>query len=780
MYVNKDGVIWSAHLAWSDAIGGPGLEVRRLRRRFTVDTLPATAVIHVSAESRYVLYLNGTRIGRGPLKGNPAEYYYDTYDIAPLLSPGENVLAAEVRWFGIDRQESEIHTYRAGLLVQGPPDLGVDTPAGWIVSDDGAVRPDRTSWFSNSQTFLKHMELVDAAAYPQGWHRPDFDDSKWAAATDAGAIGNMSLWGVVQTPHLHRRPIDHLCEQTRQFAGASVRRDGAGSPRTTVELPWSVPAHSSGELVLNAGSLTTGFPELTFEGGEGRTIAVIYGESVVYPPGTPGTQGSPIPAPDGPWVKGISDDLDAGQVAGYRDTITLDGAAFHYEPFHWRTFWFVKIVVSEGATEFTLRDASYRYTTYPVDDASAFSCDEPEYDAIREMCWRTLRLCSHETFEDCPYYEQLHYLGDSRLEALTHLYLTGDLEYVKRSIALYRNSARWDGLVESRVPSFDAQIIPYFALLWVLMVDDFWQYAGPAQTEFVRSCLHAVDGTLVYFRNRLRDNGFVGEVEPWNMVDSADEWPRGEPPALVAGESTYLTCLFIYAARAAARLHREAGSPDDALRWDRMIERITPIVRDGAWSESEGLFLEGPGRVDDRLSQHSQVLAILSGVATDAQMSRINVRLFDDRLIPMKLMQSFYLARALERIGAYERFDSHVLNPWREMRALNLSTCAEYLPGRSDCHAWSSWPAVDFVRAVLGVRPAAPGFARIDIAPQTDRLTHAQGGITSPVGRIDVSWQRDGKSVTVSATVPAGVPTRIVLPGGEKTFADGGRIEFRA
>ncbi|TVQ23512.1 MAG: hypothetical protein EA382_09775, partial [Spirochaetaceae bacterium] len=226
--------------------------------------------------------------------------------------------------------------------------------------------------------------------------------------------------------------------------------------------------------------------------------------------------------------------------------------------------------------------------------------------------------------------------------------------------------------------------------------------------------------------------------------------------------------------------HREAGSPDDALRWDRVVDRITPMVRNAAWSDADGLYLEGPGRTADRLSQHSQVLAILSGVATDPQIARITDRLFDNRLIPMKLMQSFYLARALEQVGAYEAFHTNVLSPWRAMRELNLSTCAEYLPGRSDCHAWSSWPAVDFVRTVLGVRPGTPGFATIDIAPQTDGLTHARGGIVSPAGRIDVEWRRDGAIVSVSATVPKGVPTRIALPGGKRTFERGGRIEFSA
>ncbi|TFH05612.1 MAG: hypothetical protein E4H09_01700, partial [Spirochaetales bacterium] len=498
-------------------------------------------------------------------------------------------------------------------------------------------------------------------------------------------------------------------------------------------------------------------------------------------PGSHANAREPIQAPDGPWVKGVRDDVANGEIAGYRDTLILDGTSFTWEPFHWRTFWFIRVHVEPGPHAVTLRDASYRYTTYPVELKASFDAGRQDYAEIMEMSWRTLRLCSHETFEDCPYYEQLHYLGDARIEALTHMYLTGDTDYVRHSISLYRNSHRWGGLVDSRTPSYDPQIIPYFALLWVLMVEDLWEFAGDRETEFLRTCFHAIEGVLTYFRSRLRPDGFVGKVDPWNMVDRADEWPRGEPPALVAGESTYLSCLFIAAINAASRLFRNLGDPDDAYRWERLSMRLTPLVREGAWSETEGLFLEGPNRTQDRLSQHSQALAILSGVANQEQIDRIRTRLVGDPLlIPMKLMQGYYFARALEQIGDYRAFHDVVLDPWHAMRAAHLSTCAEYWPGRSDCHAWSSWPALDFIRTILGIRPGAPGFASILIQPVTDGLDHAAGGMESPAGMVNVEWSASDGVTTLTANTPKGVPVTVRLPSGiQQHYPEGGRIDLK-
>lgn len=755
---------WRARYAWSESIGGPGLEVRRLRRSFDLATVPSSAVIHVTAESRYVLFVNGERVGRGPLKGTTGAYHYETFDISPLLRAGTNVIAAEVRWFGIDRPQSEIHSHRAGFLLQGPEGLGVDTPEGWLVLRDGAVTADRTPWFSNSQGFLTHVERVDATLLPRRWEQPGFDDAAWSPAVDAGSAWTSDAFGVARSPVLVPRPIGQLVEEPREFVNSP-----AGD--------WTLPAGEAGELVLSAGELTTGYPRFTLRGGAGRTVEIIYAESALFPATDDTPRRERIEAPDGPWTKGVRDDIENGSVAGYRDTIVLDGTEVEYEPFHWRTFWFVGLRFTAGEGEVTVSRAGYRYTTYPADLTASFTSDRDEYDELMAMCFRTLRLCSHETFEDCPYYEQLHYLADARVEALAHLYLTGDTAFVRRSIEIYRNSLRWDGLVESRPPSADPQIIPYFALIWVLMLEDFWDYAGEREREFLASCLYAMDGTLVYFRDRLRPDGWVGDVDHWNMVDHGPGWERGEPPAVLDGESTYLTSLFILAARTASRLHREIGSPDDAIRWERVVERLVPVVREGAWDEREGLFLEGPGRSDDPLSQHSQILPILAGIATPKQVERIAERLAaDDSLITTKLMQSFYLARALERIGRYDRVHEKVWEPWRQMIGLHLSTCAEYLPGRSDCHAWSSWPALDFVRSILGVRPTAPGFAGITVAPQTASLAHAEGHVTTPAGRVAVRWSRSGSKVDLRIDAPSGVPVTVILGGESEVHEAGGTI----
>ncbi len=142
------------------------------------------------------------------------------------------------------------------------------------------------------------------------------------------------------------------------------------------------------------------------------------------------------------------------------------------------------------------------------------------------------------------------------------------------------------------------------------------------EEEFVRTCIIALEGVLGYFEARVRGDGFVGHVDTWNMVDRQVTWDKGEPPALVAG---------------------------------------------------------------DHLSQHSQIMAILSGAATPEQVVRIEERIVDDdTLYRTQPMQRYYLARALEKIGKYDRFPDSVLGHWYTMLDLRLSTWAEYIPGGRD------------------------------------------------------------------------------------------------
>ena len=96
------------------------------------------------------------------------------------------------------------------------------------------------------------------------------------------------------------------------------------------------------------------------------------------------------------------------------------------------------------------------------------------------------------------------------------------------------------------------------------------------------------------------------------------------------------------------------------------------------------------------------------------------------------------------------------------MLAMGLTTTPEQPePTRSDSHAWAAHPNYGLLATVLGVRPAAPGFRRVRVAPHLGTLRHAEGTGPHPDGTIDV---RVGESVALPLgryTVLAAAPGRV-------------------
>jgi hypothetical protein len=107
------GVRWNGHWVAPDvpefeidptSVGSDlppaGFSRSQFRRVFDLDEVPGRLPLRVSADSRYVLWVNGTEIGRGPIRSQPRRLRYDSYDIADHLRPGRNGVAVLVTYDG--------------------------------------------------------------------------------------------------------------------------------------------------------------------------------------------------------------------------------------------------------------------------------------------------------------------------------------------------------------------------------------------------------------------------------------------------------------------------------------------------------------------------------------------------------------------------------------------------------------------------------------------------------------------------------------------------------
>ena len=147
-------------------------------------------MIHVTGDNRYQLFVNGELAALGPARGDLFHWRYETVDIAPNLKAGRNALAAVVWNDGPYAAVAQISN-GTGFLVQGDTDAEqvVNTGSEWRCIVDKAYTPNP---IPNDQKTgyqaLGPAEQVDAAQYPWGWERTDFDDSHWPQAV-AGTRG---------------------------------------------------------------------------------------------------------------------------------------------------------------------------------------------------------------------------------------------------------------------------------------------------------------------------------------------------------------------------------------------------------------------------------------------------------------------------------------------------------------------------------------------------------------------------------------------------------------
>jgi hypothetical protein len=748
-----------------------------LRRAFALERVPESVAARVTADSRFVLYVNGAEVGRGPVRSVPERLAYQDIDLAPFLRAGTNVVAAFVRFYG---RAMPWWMPATPSFQLGYGSFAFEAPAAGIVSDRSWKGRPATFQRPQDQATAAHPfrlppEKIDGIEVPVGWTEAEFDDSDWEPATEL-ASGRMPHQSRVPAEPYTAPEAEELAPQTaipvslRQIGSRTLPHDQGDDPIAAYHRTTDSDAGVSGDVmtIYDAGRVTIATPVLEVSGERGAIVDVYAGEELR--------------------TDGMVEIRPREYALRYRP---LGGGPERFEGFDPVGFRYLAAVargearlLSVGATE----------RRYPREGSPSFSCDDERLNRLWAIGARTLDVCATDAFVDCPGREQRAWVGDAYVHSLLTFVTAEDWRLVRRHLRIAAHSRRRDGLL-AMVAAGDftagALTIPDYSLHWLRSLARYFEHSGDAGT--VRELLPVAAGIVAAFERFRAADSLLRRMPGWVFVD----WAMTERSDVVGAiDALYAAALDDYAALLAA-----TGAGRSAAATARRLAERTRRAFELLWDEGRGIYVDaadasGPLR---RVSQQTNAMAIVGGCAPPERWQHILDYVLDERRLVVtpidQIMGSgltgqwkdpaeytsfdpetsvvaaqpffaHFLHQAVAKAGRHDLLRPLCLKWWPQVERGN-TTLEEFWDGPrgvvSRAHAWSATPTYDLTRHLLGVRALEPGYQRAEVRPHFGALQRLAGSVPTPHGPIEVDLTRDGGAITF----PPGVT-------GSVAFADAG------
>ena len=746
------------------SVGWRETALLRFRKSFTAGAAPLR--IHVSADERFELFLDGTRIARGPDRSDVEHWCYATYEIQ--LAPGQHQLEALVWSIGPFAPVAQL-TWRGGFVLKAEDHYDRQLTTGKASWDVARIEGIELTTPHLRQMFGVGAELTARGCGAQ-WQQGTFVKAKVIRGPVHTTPYGDSKPGWKLFPTTLPDQLDREVHTGRAVALGNgrlikdevVRAEQAQHPDLT---KWQaliaghgamvVPPDTELFLLWDLDDYFCAYPLCEVSGGAGAKLEWSWAESLFQPKTN---------------LKGNRGEFIGKYFQGMTDTFLPTGGAHRkFTTLWWRAGRWCLLNVKTAAEPLTIHQLVLNENRYPHENEGAFDGGDAELAGVIKLAVRGIQMCTHETYMDCPYYEQLMYDGDTRLELLTTTTLTRDDRLVKRAIELFDYSRRNWGFVNERYPAYEPQHSPTFSMIWALMVADYARWHN--DREFVRARAIGLRSMLEHFEPYVNADGLLENLPGWPFMDWVPGWHIGDAPD-GRGLSAVNNLLYIYALQNSAEVEDGLGEPLLAQRLRQKAARAADAVKAKFWNEQRGLIADTVTHKD--FSEHAQCLALLSDTLTGDQAQRCFAQLLTaPDLKRTTIYFSFYLLETWQKFGRGDLIVER-MGFWKDLVKQGLKTPVEE-PGnsRSDCHAWGSHPLFHLHASVAGIRPASAGFRTVRIAPLPGPLSKIVSTTPHPDGFIKLDLAFEGTRCHGSVELPAGITGVFAWQGKEQKLVGG-------
>ena len=602
------------------------------------------AILKITADDYFKLYINGVYVTQGPPPSYPNHYYFMEIDVTSFLKEGVNTFA--------------VHTYYQGLInrvwVSGDLrsmfwcELYLDGKVA-LVSDESWLTATHTGYSSCGIIGYEtaFAERYDSSAKEVGFEKELFDDSQWKPA---------SIYK--QTDYiLQKSPIQPL----------------------SVYLKKPIYTERKGEvLFVDFGQEMVGYLRAKAKGKQGDKILLHFGEEL---------------NPDG------SIRFDMRCNCRYEEEWILSGKEDVLDQFDYKAFRYCEIMIPEGAS---VRDVEMQVRHYPYEKKAVYETDNEQLRKVLQLCENTIKYGTQEVFVDCPTREKGQYLGDVCVSGRAQCVLTGDTTLIKKAIIDFCGSAFiCKGVMAVSTSSFMQEIADYSLLLPALIL---WVYKRDNDKDFLRLTFPYITGVYEYFMQYSQEDGLIeGVKEKWNLVDWPDNlrdgynFPLTKP--ISPGKHNVLNAFWIGFLKAYQDICEILGEAVNIA-----IDNVEKSFINAFYNKETGLYCDSTQKTHSAV--HSNVLPLLFDIGmSETKERKIVEYICQKKLTSMGVYMAYFTLAALMKHGEREKAELLATDKgaWLNMLEEGATTTFEAWGknqkwNTSLFHPWATAPLIVFAK----------------------------------------------------------------------------------
>ena len=617
-----------------------------LFRKKAVFGKASKAILKITADDYFKLYINDVYVTQGPPPSYPDHYYFMEIDVTPFLKEGVNTFA--------------VHNYYQGLInrvwVSGDLrsmfwcELYLDGKVA-LVSDESWLTATHTGYSSCGIIGYEtaFAERYDSSAKEVGFEKESFDDSQWKPA---------SIYK--QTDYiLQKSPIQPL----------------------SVYLKKPIYTERKGEvLFVDFGQEMVGYLRAKAKGKQGDKVLLRFGEEL-------NSDGS------------VRFDMRCN--CRYEEEWILSGKEDVLDQFDYKAFRYCEIMMPEGAS---VRDVEMQVRHYPYERKAVYETQNEKLKEVLRLCENTIKYGTQEVFVDCPTREKGQYLGDICVSGRAHCVLTGDTTLLKKSIADFCNSAFiCKGVMAVSTSSFMQEIADYSLLLPSLVL---WVFKQDKDKEFLAYAQPYLTGIYEYFLQYAQDDGLIdGVKEKWNLVDWPDNlrdgynFPLTKP--IGGGKHNVLNAFWIGFLKAYQAICKILGEAVNIA-----IDNVEKSFINAFYNKETGLYCDSSDKTHSAV--HSNILPLLFDIGIDGNKKKGIIEFIQNKkLTSMGVYMAYFALAALIKQGAREIAEQLATdeNAWLNMLREGGTTTFEAWGkaqkwNTSLFHPWATAPLIVFAKNI--------------------------------------------------------------------------------